>query len=62
MRAKEIIPCWSLVEVDTIKPTGSLDATQWRKRSKKQARVQQQTDDENARHAAKERELKARMA
>lgn len=58
-------------EAGTIKPTGSsgstgsagsLDAEEWRKRSERQARVQQQIRDEDARHATKKRDLRARLA
>jgi hypothetical protein len=45
----------------TIKPEGSLDAEEWRKRSKRRARAQQQARDEDARHVAKQRDLKARL-
>jgi hypothetical protein len=51
-----------IIEVGTVKPTGSLDSEEWRKRSERQARVQGQIRDENARHAAKKRDLNARLA
>ena len=49
-------------EAGAIKPSGSLTADQWRKRSERQARVQQQMRDEDARHAAKRRDLSGRLA
>lgn len=45
----------------TIKPKGSLDADQWRPRTKRQAATQQKIRDEEARHAAKLRDLKDRL-
>jgi hypothetical protein len=59
MRAREIMPSWSLAEVGSIEPAKPLTPEQSRKRSAKQARVQQQVQDENQRHAARERDLKA---
>jgi hypothetical protein len=65
MRAREIMPTLADTEVTeadgTIKPEGSLNAEEWRQRSKRQARTQQQARDEDARHAAKQRDLKARL-
>jgi hypothetical protein len=58
MRAREFMP---VAEAGTIKPEGPLNADEWRKRSAKQARTQQQVKDEAQRHAAKERDLKARL-
>jgi hypothetical protein len=61
MRATEIEPSWqAVIEDGTIKPQGSLDANQSRKRSKRLARTQQQMGDENQRRAAKERDLQSR--
>jgi hypothetical protein len=61
MRASEIIPSWLLAEVGPAKPVKPLTPEQSRKRSAKQARAQQQTNDENARHVAKIRDLQARL-
>jgi hypothetical protein len=65
MRARDILrpPAdTEFTEADgTIKSKGSFNADEWRQRSKRQARTQQQARDEDARHAAKERDLKARM-
>jgi hypothetical protein len=61
MRAKEILPRRALAEVDTIAPVKPLTPEQSRKRAAKQAKVQAQVKDEDHRHAAKERDLKARL-
>lgn len=45
---------------NTIKPNGSLDADQWRRKSERMARVQQQMRDENERHGKKLRDLRSR--
>ncbi len=45
---------------NTIKPSGSLDADQWRRKSERMARVQQQMRDENERHGKKLRDLRSR--
>jgi hypothetical protein len=59
MRVHEFM---ALIESDTIKPVKPLTPEQSRKRSEKQARVQQQVRDEDHRHAAKERDLTASIA
>lgn len=51
----------AIPETGTVKPTGSLDADEWRKRSERQTRLQRQIRDEDARHAAKEQDLTARL-
>ena len=50
-----------VIEADAIKPIKPLTPDQMRKRSAKQARVRTQTNDENARHSAKMRDLQARL-
>jgi hypothetical protein len=62
MRAMEIMPAWLLAEVGTISPVKPLTPEQSRKRADKQMKVQQQVQDEAHRHAAKERDLKARLS
>jgi hypothetical protein len=44
-----------------ILPLGALDADQLRRRSERQARVQQPIKDDEARHASKKRALNARI-
>jgi hypothetical protein len=51
-----------VVEAGTIKPLAPLDADGLRKRLERQSRVQRQLRDEDARHAAKKRDLNARLA
>jgi hypothetical protein len=58
MRAAEFM---LMVEAMPAKPQKPLTPTQARKRSEKQAKVQQQVRDEDVRHAAKEQDLKARL-
>ena len=62
MRAAQFMPSWMLAEVGTVAPVKPLTPEQSRKRAAKQARLQQQVQDEDHRHADKERDLKARMA
>lgn len=50
-----------LDEGGTIKPVGPLTPDQARKRAAKQASLQQRLRDEQARHAAKLRDLRGRM-
>jgi hypothetical protein len=57
MRAWEI-----LAEVGAVKPVKPLTPAKARTRAAKQVKVQQQVQDQNHRHADKERDLKARMA
>jgi hypothetical protein len=62
MRPHEDTSACRVIEAGTIKPSGSLDADKWRKTSDRRARVQQQIRDEEARHAARKRDLNARLA
>ncbi len=62
MRALEIMPSRMLAEVGAVAPVKPLTPEQSRKRAATQAKVQQQVKDEDDRHAAKERDLKARLA
>jgi len=50
-----------MIETDTIKPSGPLNADELRKKSDRRARVQQQIRDEDARHTAKTQDLKTRL-
>jgi hypothetical protein len=61
-RARQNVSACHVIEAGTIKPSGSLDADQLRKRSERLAQVQQRMRDEEARHAAKKRDLSAPLA
>jgi hypothetical protein len=62
MRAREIIrPAAEVTEESsTTKPSGSLNADEWRRKSERRLRSQQQMNDENERHAKKMRDLQER--
>ena len=62
MRAREFMPSRQVAEGGTVKPSGSLDADQWRRQSEKRAKVQRQVKDENQRHTTKVRDLQDRVA
>lgn len=50
-----------MIEAEPVGPKPPLSPAQATKRAKRQTRLNQQTSDENARHAAKIRDLKTRV-